>query len=98
MRSDLDDQAWNEQAARIVKAELKRRGHTYATLARALSELDPSYTESPRNLANRVARGKFSFAFVLRLMQALRMRRLDVDLEQLPACNSGQSASDNPRP
>ena len=98
MKPDLDDQAWNEQAARIIKAELKRRGHTYATLARRLCELDPSYTESPRNLANRIARGKFSFAFVLRLMQALRMRRLEVDLDQLPACSLDQSANDNPRP
>lgn len=91
MKPALDDQAWNEQAARIVKAELKRRGFTYATLARRLSELDPSYEESPRNLANRIARGKFSFAFLLRLMQALTMRRLDVDLEQLPA--SGKDAA-----
>lgn len=88
MKADLDDQAWTKQAAQIIKAELKRRGYTYATLARRLSELDPAYAESPRNLANRIARGKFSFAFVLRLMQALSMRRLDVDLEQLPAGSS----------
>ncbi len=68
-------QEWETKAKNLLKAELKRRGITYAQLAELLAALDVHETE--RNLNNKISRGGFTAAFFLQCLTA-------IGLEQLP--------------
>lgn len=57
-------------AKNLLKAELKRKGVTYAQLAEKLSAMGISETD--RNLNNKISRGGFSAAFFLQCLKALR--------------------------
>lgn len=60
---------WDAEAKRLLKAELKRRGATYKSLAIRLEAIGVS--DSAPAIANRISRGKFTFAFFLQCMSAL---------------------------
>jgi hypothetical protein len=60
---------WETKAKNLLKAELKRKGVTYAQLAEKLTELDVHETE--RNLNNKISRGGFSAAFLLQCLSAI---------------------------
>ena len=62
-------QEWEARAKNLLKAELKRKGVTYAQLAERLSDLGVSETE--RNLNNKISRGGFSAAFLLQCLSAI---------------------------
>lgn len=53
---------WEEKAANLLKAEIKRRGLTYAQVVEKLAEIGVS--EDERNLRNKLSRGKFTAAFM----------------------------------
>jgi hypothetical protein len=54
---------WEARASNLLKAELKRKGMTYAQLAEAIGDREP-------NVRNKLSRGKFSAAFLLRCLDA----------------------------
>ncbi|WP_395008986.1 DUF6471 domain-containing protein [Undibacterium sp.] len=60
---------WENEARRIVKAELARRGLTYERLAKRLKTIGINETE--RSIANKMSRGTFSFVFFLQCMKAV---------------------------
>lgn len=60
---------WSAEAKGLLKAELKRRGLTYADLVRALAEVGVVETEA--NLRNKISRGNFSAAFMLQALSAI---------------------------
>lgn len=60
---------WEAMAANLLKAELKRKGVTYARLVEMLSDIGIS--EKEVNVANKLSRGKFSAAFMLQCMKAI---------------------------
>jgi hypothetical protein len=61
-----------EEARRILRAEMVRRGYSFQQLAEALAALDPEApVESVRVLTNKVNRGRFTFAFFLRAIAAM---------------------------
>ena len=60
---------YETKAKNILKAELKRRGVTYAQLAERLGEIGVQETE--RNLNNKISRGGFSAAFMLQCLDAI---------------------------
>lgn len=60
---------YETRAKNLLKAELKRRGITYAGLAEKLAEI--GVTENDRNLNNKIARGGFSAAFLLQCLDAI---------------------------
>ena len=60
---------YEEMAKNLLKAELKRRGVTYAQLADKLGEIGISETE--RNLANKISRGGFTAAFLFQCLEAI---------------------------
>lgn len=60
---------WNLEAKRLLKAELARSGVSYKVLVARLETL--GITDNEGAIANRIARGKFSFAFFLQCMRAL---------------------------
>ena len=64
----------------MLRAEMIRRGFSFKRLAMALQALgdQPDETESVQALINKVNRGRFSFAFMLRACRAMGVRSLDL--------------------
>lgn len=67
---------WEAEARQALRALLARKGCSYKTLARKLE--DGGVKASARVLSNRVARGGFSFAFVMQVAKALGVESVDV--------------------
>jgi hypothetical protein len=65
---------WEAKAANILKAELKRKGVTYAQLVERLANIGIS--EKEVNVANKLSRGKFSAAFLLQCLTAIETEHL----------------------
>lgn len=68
-KSDPQTIEFETRAKNLLKAELKRKGVTYAQLAEKLSAMDIHETE--RNLNNKISRGGFSAAFLLQCLEAI---------------------------
>lgn len=68
---------WEAKAAGLLKAELKRRGVTYAQLVEKLADIGISEKEA--NVANKLSRGKFSAAFLLQCLSAVGSSNLHLD-------------------
>lgn len=64
-----DKNEWEAKVQAILKAELKRRGVTYAQLVEKLAAMGISETEP--NLRNKLARGKFTAAFFVECLVAV---------------------------
>lgn len=60
---------WESKAANLLKAELKRKGVTYAQLSEMIGEKEV-------NIRNKLSRGKFTAAFLLQSLDALETDRL----------------------
>ena len=60
---------YETKAKNLLKAELKRKGVTYAQLAARLAEIGVHETE--RNLNNKISRGGFSAAFLVQCLEAI---------------------------
>lgn len=60
---------WESQAASLLKAELKRAKVTYAQLADKLVGM--GIDEKEANIRNKLARGKFSAAFLIQCLTAI---------------------------
>jgi len=63
---------WEMKAANLLKAELKRQGVTYAQLAERIGDKEV-------NVRNKLSRGKFSAAFLLRSLSAIGRTGLQFD-------------------
>lgn len=68
---------WEKMAANLLKAELKRKGVTYAQLVERLDAIGIS--EKEVNVANKLSRGKFSAAFMLQCLSAVGSSQLHLD-------------------
>lgn len=68
--------SWENEARGILKAELARRGITYATLAKRLQQIDVQETE--RSIANKMSRGSYSFVFFLQCLSALGLEETTI--------------------
>ena len=55
---------WELMAANILKAELKRKGVTYAHVAEKIGDKEV-------NIRNKLSRGKFSAAFLFQCLHAI---------------------------
>lgn len=60
---------WEALVSNILKAELKRKGVTYAQLVELLGEI--GIEEKEANIRNKLARGKFSAAFMVGCLRAI---------------------------
>ena len=65
---------YETRAKNLLKAELKRKGVTYAQLAEKLAEI--GVHENERNLNNKISRGGFSAAFLLQCLEAVGIGEL----------------------
>jgi hypothetical protein len=70
---------WEMKAANLLKAELKRKGVTYAGLVEKLAAIGVDDKEV--NIRNKLSRGKFTAAFFLQCFEAIDTKsvRLSVD-------------------
>jgi hypothetical protein len=64
-----DNAEWEAKAKGLLKAELKRRGVTYAQLVDKLEAIGVHETEP--NVRNKLARGKFTAVFLLQCLEAV---------------------------
>jgi len=58
-----------ERVKGLLKAELKRRGVTYAQLVGKLADI--GVMDSEPNIRNKIARGKFTAVFFLQCLEAI---------------------------
>ena len=65
------------KAANLLKAELKRKGVTYAGLVAALAAI--GVDEKEANVRNKLSRGKFTAAFLLQCLNAIVSQQLHLD-------------------
>jgi len=65
---------WETKVANLLKAELKRKGVTYAQLIEKLAEI--GVDEKEVNVRNKLARGKFSAAFLVQCLEAIGTNEL----------------------
>lgn len=65
---------WEARIKGVLKAELKRRGVTYAQLVDKLSDIGVS--ESEPNIRNKLARGKFTAVFFMQVLTAIGSRNV----------------------
>jgi lambda repressor-like predicted transcriptional regulator len=62
---------WETMAANILKAELKRKGVTYAQLSELIGDKEV-------NIRNKLSRGKFTAAFLLECFNAIGTREIRI--------------------
>jgi Domain of unknown function (DUF6471) len=65
---------WAEDAKRLLRAEMTRRGVTYDELTARLADIGVSDTAV--NIRNKVARGKFAASFLLQCLSAIGAKNL----------------------
>ena len=70
----MPDAEWEARAKGLLKAELKRRGVTYAQLVEKLGAI--GVQESEPNVRNKLARGKFTAVFLLQCLDAIGCQSL----------------------
>jgi Domain of unknown function (DUF6471) len=63
------DPEWQERVKGLLKAELKRRNVGYRELADKLSAM--GFSETERNIANKIARGGFTAVFFVQCLEAI---------------------------
>jgi hypothetical protein len=68
---------WQAVVKGLLKAELKRRGLSYADLAEKLGEI--GIKENERNLSNKIARGSFTAVFFVQCMAAIGCHTIHLD-------------------
>jgi hypothetical protein len=68
---------WEEKAKGLLRAEMARKGMTYADLAQRLAAI--GIDDNERNLRNKVSRGKFTAGFLLQCLSALGCSSLHLD-------------------
>lgn len=65
----VTDKEWRDRVKGLIKAELKRRGVSYASLAEKLTAMGVSETE--RNISNKLSRGSFTAVFFVQCLTAI---------------------------
>jgi hypothetical protein len=68
---------WEARAKSLLKAELKRRGVTYAQLVEKLAAI--GIAEAEPNVRNKIARGAFTAQFLLQCLEAIGAREVRLD-------------------
>lgn len=68
---------WEALAANLLKAELKRKGVTYAQLVEKLADIGVDDKEV--NVRNKLSRGKFTAAFFLQCLTAIGSTHLRLE-------------------
>ena len=70
------EKAWEELTKNLLRAEMMKKGVSFATLPERLAAIGVTDTES--NLRNKVGRGRFTAVFFMQCMLALGVKWIDV--------------------
>lgn len=73
----MSETDWEKRVSNLLKAELKRKGVTYAGLVEKLAEI--GVEEKEANIKNKLSRGKFSAVFLLQSLQAIGCQKIELD-------------------
>jgi hypothetical protein len=71
-----DNAEWEARVKGLLKAELKRKGVTYAQLVERLAGIGVHETEP--NVRNKLARGKFTAVFLFQCLAAIGTQEIRV--------------------
>lgn len=63
------EKEWEDRVKGMLKAELKRRGITYADLVGKLADI--GVMDSEPNIRNKISRGKFTAVFLVQCLAAI---------------------------
>ncbi|TPG40669.1 hypothetical protein EAH79_11415 [Sphingomonas koreensis] len=63
------EKEWETQVKQMLKAELTRRGITYAQLVGKLADI--GVMDSEPNIRNKISRGKFTAVFLIQCLEAI---------------------------
>ena len=72
-----DETHWEDRAKALLKSEIKRRNLTYVQVVEKLAAI--GIQEDERNFRNKVARGKFTAAFLLQCLEAIGAQTVRLD-------------------
>jgi hypothetical protein len=65
----VETKEWEDRVKAMLKAELKRKGVTYAQLVGKLADI--GVMDSEPNIRNKLARGKFTAVFMIQCLEAI---------------------------
>lgn len=65
----VQEKEWEDKVKRLLKAELARKGITYAQLVGKLA--DVGVMDSEPNIRNKISRGKFTAVFLIQCLEAV---------------------------
>ena len=65
----VKEKEWEDRVKGLLKAELKRRGVTYAELVGKLADI--GVMDSEPNIRNKISRGKFTAVFLVQCLTAI---------------------------
>jgi hypothetical protein len=75
-KKKLPETDYSEVAKNVLKAELRRRGISYADLAALLTKAGSP--ENDKNLNNKIARGGFSAAFLMQCLDVIGAKAIQI--------------------
>jgi len=70
----VQEKEWEDRVKGMLKAELKRRGVTYAELVGKLADIGVMDTEP--NIRNKISRGKFTAVFLVQCLEAIGAKEI----------------------
>lgn len=70
------EKEWEDRVKGMLKAELKRRGVTYADLVGKLADI--GVMDSEPNIRNKISRGKFTAVFLVQCLTAIGVTSLSL--------------------
>ena len=73
----VQEKEWEDRVKRLLKAELARKGITYAQLCGKLADI--GVMDSEPNIRNKISRGKFTAVFLLQCLEAIGASSLRLD-------------------
>jgi hypothetical protein len=65
----VKEREWEDRVKGMLRAEMTRRGITYAQLVGKLADI--GIVDSEANLRNKISRGKFTAVFLLQCLEAI---------------------------
>ena len=77
----MEELDWNEQAKRLLKSELVRRGISNVELVNRLENIGVEETKA--SVESKISRGAFSAAFLLQCLNAIGCKNFVAEIETL---------------
>lgn len=75
----VQEKEWEDRVKGLLKAELKRRGVTYAELVGKLADI--GVMDSEPNIRNKISRGKFTAVFLIQCLAAIGVNSLRIEAD-----------------